>query len=169
MAPNKQHMVMPNLGPNLNFVDRRRATSVAGDGSTHSVAKSIAAFTCNAGGTTTTAVGANAAPGTNDNNVIRRGEEFQLFTGAGVKKEETVFTVTGVAVAGSTTVTFSPAAAAVTANGDVLRLVGLSDMKDTADMTARLSTLGYTDAQINSMTVNDMIYALRVADNPDGI
>ena len=169
MAPNKIHMTTPNLGPSLNFVDKRRATSVAADGTTHSLSKSVAAFTANAGGTTSTIVGANAVPNTNDNNVIRRGEEFQLFTGAGAKKEETVFTVTNVAVGASTTVSFTPNAATATASGDVARLVGLSDVKDTADMTARLSTLGYTDSQINSMTINDMIFALRQADNPDGI
>src|SRR5690349_11508624 len=159
------------IGSNLaiNVVDKRRAGSASGDPKTHNVARSVAPFTANAGGTTTTIVGANAAPGTNDNNVIRRGEEFQLFTGAGAKKEETVFTVTAVAVAGSTTVTFTPAAAAVTANGDVARFVGLTDLKDIADLDARLLVIGYTQAQINVMSVNDKVFAVRQSDNADGI
>lgn len=169
MAPNKVHMTTASLSGSLGFVDKRRATSVAADDKTHNLSKSVAAFTANGAGTTNTIVGANAAPGTNDNNVIRRGEEIQLFTAGGVKKEETVFTVTGVAVAGSTTVTFSPAAAVATASGDVARVVGLSDLEDISDMTARLSVLGYTDTQINSMTINDMIFAIRQADNTDGI
>lgn len=158
-------MTTPNLVP--NFVDKRRATSVSADDKTHNLARSIAAFTANVGGTTTTIVGANAAPGANDNNIIRRGERFQLFTGAGVKKEETVFEVTGIAVAASTTVTFIPAAAVVTANGDVARVVGLNDITDIEGLTSRLSVLGYTDSQINLMTVNDMQYAVQVADNSD--
>jgi hypothetical protein len=167
MAPVVKHMTVPNVV--TNFVDKRKALSAAADGATHNLAKSVAPFTANAGGTTTTIVGANAAPGTNDNNVVRRGEEFRLFTAAGALKEETVFTVTAIAVAGSTTVTFTPAAAVVTANTDVARFVGMTDIKDNNDLTARLSTLGYTDPQINQMTPNDMIYAIRQADNPDGI
>ncbi len=160
------HMTTPNVV--VNFVDKRR-TAAAADPKTHNSIRSIAGFTANAGGTTTTIVGANAAPGANDNNVIRRGEEFQLFTAAGVKKEETIFTVTGVAVAGSTTVTFTPAAAVATANTDVARFVGMTDLKDIADLDARLLVLNYTQAQINQMLVNDKIFAIRQADNPDGI
>lgn len=167
MAPNKVHMLTPHVV--TNFVDKRKAMSSTGDGSSHNSMRSVAAFTANGAGTTTTIVGANAAPGTNDNNVIRRGEEFQLFTSGGVKKEETVFSVTGVAVAGSTTVTFTPAAAVATASGDVARLVGLHDISTNEDLNARLVTLGYTDAQINSMNQNDKIYAIRLADNPDGV
>lgn len=166
MAPVVKHML---TSPATNFVDKRRANSVAGDGALRNVARSVAPFTCNATGTTTTAVGANAAPGANDNNIARRGEEFQLFTAAGVLKENTVFTVSNIAVAGSTTVTFTPAAATAPVNTDVLRWIGMSDLEDHNDLAARLVTLGYTDAQINSMTINDMVYAVRQADNPDGI
>lgn len=165
-------MTSPNMiGSNLvhNFVDKRRATSVAGDSKTHNIIRSIAPFTCNGAGSTTTMVGANAAPQTNDNNVVRRGEEFQLFTAAGAKKEETVFTVTGVAVAGSTTVTFTPAAAVATANTDFARFVGMTDLKDIADLDARLLVIGYTQTQINVMTVNDKVFAIRQSDNADGI
>src|SRR6266536_2435873 len=92
-----------------NYVDKRRLAAPGGADQS-SKTTGITIFTCNAGGSTTTAVGANAAPGTNDVNVVRRGEAFTLFTAAGVAKEETVFRITGVAVAGSTTVTFTPAA-----------------------------------------------------------
>lgn len=167
MAPNKKHMVGSNFTTAL--VDKRRATSVAADGATHTSERSVAPFTCNATGTTTTAVGANAAPGTNDNNVARRGESFQLFTAGGVKKEETVFTVSGIAVAGSTTLTYAPASAVAPVSTDVLRWVGVADLEDIDSIQARLVALGYTDIQINAMTPNDMVYAIRQADNPDGI
>ena len=160
-------MTTPNVV--LNFVDKRRATSVAADGASHNLGRSIAPFTANATGTTTTIVGANAAPGTNDNNVVRRGDEFQLFTAAGAKKEEIVFTVTGVAVAASTTVTYTPASAVAPVSTDVARFVSMTDYADNDDLNDRLVTLGYTDPQINSMTQNDKVYAIRVADNPDGI
>lgn len=167
MAPNKSHMTTPHVV--LNFVDKRRATSVAADPSMHTSSKSVAGFTANATGTVNTIVGANAAPGTNDNNVIRRGEEFQLFTAGGAKKEETIFTVTSIAVAGSTTVNYTPASAVAPVSGDVARLVGMADYEDNNDLDARLVTLGYTDTQINNMTQNDKVFAIRQADNPDGI
>lgn len=168
MAPNKRVMTTSNNA--VNVVDKRRAGLLAQtNGFTKTVERSIAPFTCNATGSTTTAVGANAAPGTNDNNVARRGESFQLFTAGGALKENTVFTVTGIAVAGSTTLTFTPAAATAPVSTDVLRWVGTADLEDVDSMQTRLTTLGYTDAQINQMTLNDMVYAIRVADNSDGI
>lgn len=153
----------------VNVVDKRKALKAGADPSTHNRARGIAVFTANGAGTTTTIVGANAAPGTNDNNVIRRGEEFALYTAAGVLKEETIFTVTGVAVAASTTVTFTPAAAVATASTDVARLIGLQDIKDENDLDARLLVIGYVQSQINQMNQNDKVYAIRVADNPDSI
>lgn len=153
----------------LNFVDKRKALSAKADARTHIRLRSWATFVANAGGTTTTIVGANAAPGTNDNNVVRRGDEFVLYTGAGAVKEETVFTVTGVAVGASTTVTFSPAAAVVTANGDVARFVGITDYKDEGDLDSRLLAIGYTQSQVNQMNQNDKVYAVRVSDDPEGI
>jgi hypothetical protein len=151
MAPNKSHMTTPNVV--INFVDKRKATSTVADPYMHTSSKSVAGFTANATGTVNTIIGANAAPGTNDNNIIRRGEEFQLFNAAGAKKEETIFTVTGIAVAGSTTVTYTPASAVAPVATD----------------DARLVTLGYTDPQINVMTQNDKVFAIRQADNADGI
>lgn len=154
----------------MNFVDKRRSMTLGADPKTHIRSRGIAAFTANGAGTTTTIVGANAAPGTNDNNVIRRGDEIVLYTGVGVLKQETVFTVTNVAVAGSTTVTFTPAASGATASGDVARFVGGSDYKDEADLDARLTTLGGAyAANVNIMNQNDKIYALRVVDDPEGI
>lgn len=167
MAPGKKHMTTSNYS--TNFADKRRATSVAGDGLTHTSERSIAPFTCNATGTTTTAVGANAAPQTNDNNIARRGESFQIFTAAGAKKEETIFTVSDIAVAGSTTLTYTPASAVASVNTNVLRWTGVADLEDIDSMMARLVTLGYTDPQINGMTPNDIVYAIRQADNSDGI
>lgn len=155
---------------NINVVDKRRALTARADSRTHTRIKSLAPFTANAGGTTTTIVGANAAPGTNDNNTLRRGDEFALYTSGGILKEETIFTVTGIAVAGSTTVTFSPAAAVATANGDFARFVGTADYKDEADLDARLTTLGGAYASnINVMNQNDKIFALRTADDPESI
>lgn len=168
MAPNKRVMMSSNFSTNV--VDKRRAGALSQlNGVTHTSERSVAPFTCNATGTTTTAVGANAAPGTNDNNVARRGESFQIFTAGGVKREETVFTVSGIAIAGSTTLTFSPAAAVAPVSGDILRWVGVADLEDIDSIQARLVTLGFTDAQINAMTVNDMVYAIRVTDNADGV
>jgi hypothetical protein len=168
MAPNKRVMMGSNLSTSV--VDKRRATGFSGlNGVTHMAERSVAPFTCNATGTTTTAVGANAAPGTNDNNVARRGETFQIYNAGGAKKEETVFTVTGIAVAASTTLTYSPASAVAPVSTDVLRWVGAADFEDIDSLQSRLVTLGYTDPQINAMTVNDMLWAVRQADNTDGI
>lgn len=154
----------------LNFTDKRRALTAKADPKTHIRNRSIATFVANGAGTTTTIVGANAAPGTNDNNVIRRGDEFVLYNSTPALKEETVFTVTGVAVAGSTTVTFTPAAAGATASGDIARFVGLVDYKDEADLDARLGTLGGWYANgVNIMNQNDKIFAIRTADDPEGI
>lgn len=66
--------------------------------------------TSNAGGTTTTLVCANASTS------LAIGDKFHLYTTADAPKEYTVFTVTNVVVAGSTTVTFTPAAAVATAS-----------------------------------------------------
>jgi hypothetical protein len=152
-----------------SFADRRKAGmrgSVA-DPDTR-ISSGVAMFTANAGGTTTTIVGANAAPGTNDVNVVRRGERFRLFTSAGVLKEETVFQVTTIAVAGSTTVTFAPAAAVATASGDIARSSDAGTMTSNDSLDDRLLTIGgmYTQRVVDTMTQNDKQYALRVNDDP---
>lgn len=61
--------------------------------------------TANALGTTTTMICNNAAT------TLAVGNKFRLMTSADVEREDTLFTVTNVAVAGSTTITFTPAAA----------------------------------------------------------
>lgn len=161
------HMTSANV--EVGYVDKRKALSAAADPSTHIRTKSAAVFTANGAGTTTTIVGANAAPGTNDNNVIRRGDKFVLYNSTPTLKQETIFTVTGVAVAGSTTITFSPAANGATASGDTARFVGLRDLNDEQGLDARLLALSYTQSQINQMTQNDKVYAVRLADDPESI
>ncbi len=160
------HMLGSNV--NVGFVDKRRSGTTKADKDTH-VSRGTAGFTANASGTTTTIVGANAAPGTNDVNVVRRGEKFRLFNSSGVLKEETVFEITSIAVAASTTVTFSPAAAVATASGDVARLVDLFNFQDEETLDSRLIALGYTQATINAMTQNDKVYAIRLADDSSSI
>lgn len=161
-------MATHQIGNNveLGYIDKRRFYTNDLNSKT---TLGIAMFTANAAGTTTTLVGANAAPGTDDTNVVRRNEEFRLFTSAGVLKEEKVFTITGIAAAVSTTVTFSPAAAVATASGDIARRVTADNFLDHANMDARLLVLNYTQANIDRMTENDKIYAIRLADDPGGI
>ncbi|MFY3741635.1 MAG: hypothetical protein HMLIMOIP_002093 [Candidatus Nitrosomirales archaeon] len=157
------HQLTAMLAP--EYVDKRR--SYRNDFETRVVAGPVV-FTANAGGSTTTIVGANAAPGAGTN-VVRIGDEFKLFTAAGVLKEETVFTVTAIAVAASTTVTFSPAAAAATISTDTMKLVGNYNQNSSAEMDRRLAVLGFTTARINTMTENDKQYQLRVSDDPGSI
>lgn len=148
-------------------LDKRR---VPGDLHSHQVVGG-AVFTANAGGTTTTIVGANAAPGTNDANVIRRGERFKVFaSGQAQPKEEKILTVTAVAVAGSTTVTFTPALAANTASGDHLKRVGavnLDSMQAIDDALIATGLVCYnTQAKVDALTLNDKLYALQQINDP---
>lgn len=148
----------------FSYVDKRRTKS---DDFESRMVSGPAAFTANAGGTTTTIVGANATPST-DTNCIRIGDEFKLFaSGATVPKQETIFRVTAIAVAGSTTVTFTPAASVATASGDFLREVGLG--LSTGELDRRLLQLGFTQARINSLTENDKVYQLRTSDDPGSL
>lgn len=147
------------------YVDKRR--SYRNDLETR-IVTGPAVFTANAAGTTTTIVGANAAPATNTN-TIRTDEEFKLFNGSGSLKEETVFRVTTIAVAASTTVTFTPAAAVATASGDVMKLVGLSNQQSSGDMDRRLVALGFTTAYVAKLTENDKAYQLRISDDPGSL
>lgn len=162
------------LGPaiDLGFVDKRKAAGgkAQADGFTHVQSRYVLA-TANAGGTTTTLVCANATPGTETatTNVVRIGDNFRLFTAAGVPKEETVFTVTAVAVAASTTITFTPAAAANTASTDVARLVGMDGIEDNESLDSaltKLSSTTYTAAVLRQMNQNDKIFALRHLTDP---
>ena len=148
-------------------LDKRR---VQGDTHSRQVVGG-AVFTANAAGTTTTIVGANAAPGTNDVNVIRRGERFKVFAaGAAQPKEEKVLTVTGVAVAGSTTVTFIPALLVATASGDFLKRVGavsLNSMQEIDDALIATGLVCYnSQAKVDALTLNDKLYALQQINDP---
>ncbi len=145
------------------YVDKRRK---AKDDFESRVVSGPTVFTANAGGTTTTIVGANAAPAT-ATNVVRIGDEFKLFNSSNALKEETVFRITGVAVAGSTTVTFTPAAAVATASGDYIREVGL--YLSNGEKDRRLADLGFSAARIATLTENDKDYQLRQSDDPDSI
>lgn len=159
------HMLTP---PPAEWVDPRRNLegSEPNEDSYDSFGDVI--FTCDATGTTTTAVGADAtlADGTN---VVRAGEKFVLENASGVRKEETVFTVSSAASStGTTTVTFSPAAATAPVSTDTLRLVTSSPMTSNKSLDERLNAIDttlYSQANLDHMTQNDKIYALRVYDD----
>jgi hypothetical protein len=125
-------------------------------------------FVANGAGTTTTIVGANAAPGTNDANVARRGEKGQLYTSGGVLKEETVFTITGIAVAGSTTLTFSPTAAVATASGDIFKFIEsgpFDSIQGADDRLTAISSTTFSAKNLGLMSENDKVYALRMQED----
>lgn len=159
-----QHMLTP---PEVAWVDKDKTTRPA-DGKWHrpkgGFHATLALFTCNGAGTTTTLVGAAAAL-TTSTNCPRIGEKFVLFNSAGVQKEPTVFTVT--AHNGTTTVTFTPAAAAATASGDVARLVSGNVFDDMDSLDAFLVANGYTQTRVDGMTMNDKIYAARLVLDPN--
>lgn len=148
------------------YVDKRRG--FRDDFETRIVTGPVV-FTANATGTTTTIIGANAAPGTNTN-VVRIGDEFKLFNvTTGTLKQETVFTITAIAVAGSTTVTFSPAATVAPISGDTMKVVGIASQNSTAEMDRRLVTLGFTAARVATLTENDKQMQIRISDDPGSL
>jgi hypothetical protein len=152
------------------YADPRRATLDAGGVYTRLVS-SRTCFTANGAGTTSTIVGAVPAPATNDNNIMRRGDRFKLFTSAGVLKEETVFEVTNISAAGGT-ITFAPLAAVATASGDFARLVGTSDIDDPESLDSALTAFSatvYSADRLAQMTINDKIFAFRQALDPGSI
>lgn len=161
------HQLSP---PEVGWIDKHK-TGRNADSTSHFPAGSFQGananvFDCTGAGSTTTLVGA-AADLTTSKNCLRIGEQFMLFNSAGQPKESTVFTVT--AHNGTTTVTFTPAAAAATANGDKAMIVandGYSSM-DSLDRSL-IATGQYTQAACDKMTMNDKIYALRLANNPSG-
>lgn len=151
--------------PVPGYVDKRRTYK---DDFESRVVVGPTFFTANAGGTTTTIVGANAAyPAAT--NVVRIGDEFKLFTSANVLKQETVFRVTGIAVAASTTVTFTPAANVITASGDQCKPVDSDAYGSSGNMDRRLVELGFTAARVATMTENDKAYQLRISDDPGSL
>lgn len=158
------HLLTP---PEMGWVDKYRSGRltdaddfIAGAGGT--------IFTSNGAGTTTTMVGA-AASLTTSVNAARLGERFVLVDSTGKLKENTVFTVT--AHNGTTTITFTPAAAAATANGDRAVLVSGDPFTDNASLDQKLLAMGgvYTQAYIDKMTQNDKVYAVRQNENPDSV
>ena len=158
------HQIDAILHP--GYVDKRRTYR---DDFETRIVSGPAVFTANATGTTTTIVGANAAyPAAT--NVVRIGDEFKLFNVTTLtQKEEKVFTITGIAVAGSTTVTFTPAAAVAPILGDTMKLVGITGLHSSAEMDRRLVALGFTALRVASMTENDKAYQIRVSDDPGSI
>lgn len=159
-----QHMLTP---PDVSFTDKRRSPGSVADENVRHVGPVIA--TANAAGTTTTFVCLSTDDGTN---AVRVGDKFKLFTSAGVLEEETVFTVTAVATAANDTITFTPAAAAATASGDTMRQVGPSNFVDNDSLDARLNAIDsttYSQANLDKMTQNDKVYALRVNDDPGSL
>lgn len=146
----------------LGFIDKRISQYVGGVNTTR-IGDFRTIFTANAVGTNTTLVGVNAAPGTDDTNVVRRVDRFRLYDTNGNLKEDTVFLISGVAVAASTTITFNPPAQVPTAVGDVAKLVDIDDYSSIPAIDARLMALAptYTQGQLDQMTVNDKIWALR--------
>lgn len=159
------HQLSSGLAP--GYVDKRRTRS---DDFESRIVTGGTVFTCNATGTTTTAVGANATyPGATVTNVVRPGEEFKLFTSAGVLKQETVFRITNIAVAASTTLTFTPAANTAPVSGDIIRLVDGDALASNGNKDRRLVELGFTAARIATMTENDKDFQLRVSDDPGSI
>lgn len=164
-----QHMLTP---PDTSFVDKRKSSagSSVADDQSRNVGPVV--FTANAAGTTTTIVGANATVATGEN-VVRLGDRVKVYNSDGTIQQEQVLTVTGVAAdASTTTVTFSPALSAATASGDTLRLVGPPAFVDNDSLDARLNAIDatlYSQANLDKMTQNDKVYALRVEDDPDSL
>lgn len=156
--------------PELGFVDKYRSGHTVTPGSSLAGAAqdgNVALFTATGAGTTTTMVGA-AASLTTSVNAARLGERFILVNSSNVPKESTVFEVT--AHNGTTTITFTPAAAVATANGDKAILVG-NAYSDNDTLDKRLITAGgiYTQAYVDKMTLNDKIYAVRQLENADSV
>jgi hypothetical protein len=151
--------------PAPGYVDKRRGYR---DDFESRITTGPVVFTANATGTTTTIVGANATVATNTN-TVRVGEVFKLFTAAGVLKQETVFRITGIAVAGSTTVTFTPAANTAPVSTDTIKLLDSDALASTGSKDRRLIALGFTAARVATLTENDKDYQLRISDDPGSI
>lgn len=158
MSP--QHLLTP---PEKGWIDKFRSGRLTNADDDISSAAGVV-FTGNAAGTTTTLVGA-AASLTTSLNCARIGERFVLRTSAGVLKENKVFRVT--AHNGTTTITFTPAAAVATASGDVAVLVSGSPYADNDSLDQKLLAMGgvYTQSYIDKMTQNDKVYAIRQFEN----
>lgn len=159
-----QHMLTP---PDIGAITdpRRNLASTKVDSGSHLIGKTV--FTANGAGTTTTLVGATANSGTNAVQVGERGIIYR----AGVALDSgKVVRITGVATGASDTVTFSPALSVATASGDLLKTVDPIAYTDNDGLDARLLEIGgiYTQKYIDSMTQNDKVYAIRLADDAGG-
>ena len=148
--------------PQDGYVDKRLGGNDTGAHTTGPVI-----FTANAAGTTTTIKGADGVL-TSGVNVVRIGERgiIRTSTGASRDSKDQVVTITSAAsVTGTTTLTFSPAISAATASGDVFLPVAVMSYADNDSLDARLLSSGYSQAQIDHMTQNDKVYAVRLKDD----
>jgi len=153
--------------PETGWIDKNRTSGAQDqDGAVAQAAGTI--FTGTGAGTTTTLVGA-AAVLTTSLNCARIGERFILVDSTGKIKESKVFKVT--AHNGTTTITFTPAAAVATANGDKAVLVSGDPFADNASLDQKLLAIGgvYTQKYIDSLTQNDKVYAVRQNEVPDNV
>ena len=157
------HLLTP---PEHGWIDKFRSGKLT-DADDFIAGASETIFTSNGAGTTTTMVGA-AASLTTSVNCARIAERFVLVDSTGKVKENTVFTVT--AHNGTTTITFTPAAAVATASGDKAVLVG-GNYADNGALDRKLLAIGgvYTQKYVDSMTQNDKVYAIRQFENADSV
>lgn len=158
------HLLTP---PAQGYVDKYRSGKLT-DSDDFIAGAAGVIFTATGAGTTTTLVGA-AANLTTSLNCARIGERFVLRDSTGKLKENTVFQVT--AHNGTTTVTFTPAAAGATASGDVAVLVSGDPYADNGSLDQKLLAMGgvYTQAYVDKMTQNDKVYAIRQFENADSV
>lgn len=156
-APN-QHMIAPFNTQGLHPINKARGGPPK-------------SFTANAPGSTTTILGPDA-----DNTDIFVGDKVRIYTSANVLKHNSVHTITVKSpAAGTTTYTFTPAAAGATASGDYIAVSldisefhsNWSNYLDIAAIDARLIALGATQAFCNTLTLNDKIHRLIKADDAE--
>lgn len=160
-----QHMLS---APQMGYTDpRRNQDSSKVDSGTHKVGPAV--FTANAGGTTTTLVGADGVLATGVN-VVRVGERGVIHKSDGSERDGTEVEITGAASAtGTTTLTFSPAIDTATASGDTFRPVAVQAFADNASIDDRLLALGFSQSYIDSMSQNDKVYQVRLKDDPGSL
>jgi hypothetical protein len=161
-APN-QHMNVPHALAGFTPVNKN-------------VGGAPRAFTANAAGSTTTIVGTNA-----DAVDLAIGDRVRLYNSSNTLKDNKLFTITNEQLdtpgAGSTTFTFTPAATGATASGDYISIAqDISEVTNTgtyadiASLDARLQAINsgvYTQARLNTMTLNDKIFAVKSNDDPE--
>jgi hypothetical protein len=148
----------------MGYTDpRRNQDSSRVDSGTHKVGPAI--FTANAGGSTTTLVGADGVLATGVN-VIRKGERGVIHKSDGTERDGTEVEITTLASAsGTTTLTFSPAIDSATASGDTFHPVANQSFADNASMDDRLLALGFSQSYIDSLSQNDKVYQIRLSDD----